>query len=185
MESVIDAGTELYELAIRDAAAAPTTATRHGGITARDLTVLLAVAAKGRAPWRAAGLARELGISALDAGMGLERARRVGLVDEEKRRVLKEPMMEFLGHALRYVFPAEVGAPCRGYATAQLAGRYVWPGRDGGANGRALTPLDEAAVRTEGRLRETLGLVDVLRVGLAWERGVAARELARRLDASS
>ena len=186
MEAAIDAETELYELALRDVGAGPSAATRQGGITARDLTILLAVAAKGRAWWRAAELARELDVPALDVGLGLERARRVSLVDEEKRRVLKEPLLEFLVHGLRYVFPAEIGPPCRGFATASLAGRYVWPARDGDSSGRALTPLDATAARAaDGRLREWLGLVDVLRVGLVWERSIAVRELSRRLDASS
>jgi hypothetical protein len=185
VESVLDAVPELYELAIRDAGAVPSAASRQGGITARDLTVLLAVAAKGRGPWRAADLARELDVPALDVVLGLERARRVGLVDEDKSRVLKEPVLEFLLHGLRYVFPAEVGASCRGIATAQLAGRYVWPARDGDAFGRAVTPLDAAARSADGRLRELLGLVDVLRVGPVRERALAERELARRLGSSS
>ncbi len=183
MESILDAGAELYELAIRDASASA--ASRGGGITARDLTVMLAVAARGRAPWGAAGRARGRGVAARGAGLGVERARRVGLVDAEKRRILKEPLLEFLVHGLRCVFPAEIGAPCRGIATAQLAGRYAWPSREGGATGRALTPLDGAALAADGALRELLSLVDVLRVGSAWERAIAARELARRLDASS
>jgi hypothetical protein len=125
-------------------------------------------------------------LPALDVAMGLERARRVGLMDEDKHRVLKEPMLEFLVHALRYVFPAEIGASCRGFATAQLAGRYVWPSREGDTTGRALSPLDAAAaLAADARLREWLGLVDVLRVGLVWERTIAVREIARRLDSSS
>lgn len=186
METAIDAGTELYELVMRDCGGAAPAASRSGGITARDLAALLAVAAKGRAPWRTADLARELGASALEVSMGLERARRVGLVDEQKHRVLKAPLLEFLVHGLRYVFPAEIGASCRGFATAPLAGRFVWPARDGDATGRALTPLDGAAARTsDGNLRELLSLVDVLRVGLVWERTLAVRELSRRFDASS
>ena len=47
-----------------------------------------------------------------------------------------------------------------------------------------LTPLDAAAARADGRLRELLGLVDVLRVGLVWERTLAVREISRRLEAS-
>lgn len=180
-----DLGTELYELALSGLRDAPG-ATRSGGLTARDLLILLAVAAREGAPWRAADLARELGIPALDVALGLERARRLGFLDEEKRRALKEPLLEFLVHAIRYVFPAEIGAACRGRATAQLAGRYVWPSPDGEASGRALTPLDPAAARAgDGRLRELLSLVDVLRAGPARERALAAREIARRLDLSS
>ena len=144
METQLDSGAGLFELALRGMGAA---ATRQGGISARDLSVLLAVAARGRAEWSAAELARELGVPALDVSLGLERARRVGLMDAEKRRVLKEPLLEFLVHGLRYVFPAEVGARCRGFATAQLAGRYVWPAREGDSSGRALPPLDAAAAR--------------------------------------
>ena len=185
METATEGGTELYELVMRDFGAAGPPATRSGGITSRDLLVLLAVAAKGQAPWSAADLGRELGLPFLDVSMGLERARRVGLMDEEKKRARKEPMLEFLVHALRYVFPAEVGPACRGFATAPLAGRFVWPSRDGDASGRALTPLDAAALQAGGRLRELLGLVDVLRVGLVWERTLAVREISRRLHASS
>jgi hypothetical protein len=185
MDTANDGGTELYELVMRDFGAAAPPPSRSGGVTARDLLILLAVAAKGRAPWRAADLARELGLPFLDVSLGLERARRVGLMDEEKRRALKAPLLEFLVHALRYVFPAELGACCRGFATAPLAGRFVWPARDGDASGRALTPLDAAAARADGRLRELLGLVDVLRVGLVWERALAVREISRRLEASS
>jgi hypothetical protein len=185
METGTEGGPELYELVMRDFGAAPPAPARSGGVTARDLLVLLAVAAKGRSSWRAADLARELGLSFLDVSLGLERARRVGLMDDEKTRVLKAPMLEFLVHALRYVFPAELGASSRGLPTAQLAGRFVWPSRDGGASGRALSPLDAAAARAGGGLRELLGLVDVLRVGLVWERTLAVREISRRLDASS
>jgi hypothetical protein len=181
METATGGGTELYDQAMRDMAAGPA-ATRSGGISARDLTVVLAAAAKGRAPWRAAELARESGIAALEVSLGLERARRVGLLDEEKRRVLKQPLLEFLVHGLRYVFPAELGAAGRGFATAQLMGRYVWPSPDGETHGRGLTPLDPAALRSAGRARELLTLVDVLRIGHVWERTIAVREIAGRLD---
>ncbi|MFI5347652.1 MAG: hypothetical protein ACHQ51_14855 [Elusimicrobiota bacterium] len=184
MNIAADGGMDLYDLVMRDLAAAPA-ATRAGGVSARDLTVVLAAAAKGRQPWRAAELARELGLSPLDVSLGLERARRVGLVDEEKRRVLKEPLLEFLVHGLRYVFPAELGSSGPGTATAQLAGRYVWPLADGESHGRHLTPLDPAALRAVGAARELLGLVDVLRIGHVWERTIAVREIARRLDSAS
>jgi hypothetical protein len=179
VEATADAGTELYELALRDAGAA---AARGGGVTARDVVLLLAAAAKSGAPWRALDLARELGLPPLEVSMGLERARRVGLLDDDKRRVMKEPLLEFLAHGLRFAFPAEIGAPCRGFATAQLAGRFVWPSRDGDASGRALSPLDAAAARAaDARLRELLALADALRVGPAWERALALRELSRRI----
>jgi hypothetical protein len=149
---------ELYDLVLRDVGTAPP-ARRSGGITARDLLVILAVAAKGRHPWSAAELARELALPYLDVSMALERARRVGLMDAEKRRAHTEPLLELLAHGARFVFPAEVRP-------------------------RGIVPLDEAAIRADDGLRAILGLVDVLRAGNPRERVVAARELAGRLDAT-
>lgn len=174
--------TGLFEAALRGAAEAQTT--RAGGITARDLVLVLAAAARSGEPWRAVDLARELGLPAYEVVVGLERARRVGLLDAEKRRARVEPLLEFLAHGLRYVFPAEIGPERRGIATAELAGRFVWPREGGAASGLSLAPLDACAARASGSARELLSLVDVLRAGRAWERALALREIRRRsLDA--
>jgi hypothetical protein len=182
METVCDGTTELFEAALRGAHPAET---RSGGLTARDLVLVLCVAAKGRAAWGAAGLARELGLSAYEVVVGLERARRVGILDEEKRAVRTAALMEFLTHGLQYVFPAEISGTRRGIPTAELAGRFVWPTADGEATGLALEPLDPCARRTAGAARELLSLVDTLRAGRVWERMLALRELRRSLHVLS
>ncbi len=182
MESVCDGTTELFEAALRGAHPAET---RSGGLAPRDLVLVLAAAAKGGGEWGASDLARELGLPVYEVVVGLERARRVGLLDEEKRRVRAAALLEFLAHGLHYVFPAELGGTRRGRATAELAGRFVWPDDGGEATGRALTPLDPCARRAAGAARELLSLVDTLRAGLAWERMLAIRELRRRLESAS
>lgn len=179
MEAVCDGTAGLFEAALRGASAG---ATRSGGITARDLVLVLCAAARS-GDWRADELAQELGISAYEAGIGLERARRVGLLDEEKRRARPEALLEFLAHGLHYVFPAEIGRAQRGVPTAELAGRFVWPSEHGDATGRALAPLDPCVLRTTGRAREFLALVDALRAGNVWERMLAIREMRRLLSA--
>jgi|GEM_PF-1540992 len=159
MVTTIDAGAELFERVLRDMRETGAAGSRGGGATARDLLILLKIAA---APGRlsVAELASELGIALADVSLGLERCRRVGLVDAEKRRVEVEELLEFLTHGARYVFPAE-------------------------ARGRGrVAPLDPAAPRaaeSDERLRRLLALADALRDGAAPGRAAAARELARVL----
>src|ERR1051326_1536851 len=98
--------TGLFESAVRDLEDGVAPPARSGGVTARDLLVLLKLASSG--PDAAcADLARELGIATVEASLGLERCRRVGLVDAEKRSVSKPALLGFLEHGLRFVFPAE------------------------------------------------------------------------------
>lgn len=166
------------------------------GLKPQDVVVLLKIAAKGGESWRAVDLAGELGISASEVCMALERARRVGMLEDGKRRLRKAPLLEFLVHGLKYVFPAEPGALCRGVPTAHsappLAGRivaeegdrFVWPCAEGSVRGQAVTPLYPSvpeAARRDPRLHELLALVDALRVGRARERKLAQAELERRL----
>jgi hypothetical protein len=131
-------------------------ASRSGGVTARDLLILLKLAAAGP-DVSAAGLAAALTVPAADVSLGLERCRRVGLVDADKRRVEIDALVEFLEHAARYVFPAE----------------HRGRGR--------VSPLDSEAPRSaaeDARLGELLHLVDVLRTHGREQRRKAARELS-------
>jgi hypothetical protein len=154
MDIVMDAGAGLFERVLRDMESPDAAATRAGGATARDLLVLLKLAAAGPDA-TAADMARELSVPAADVSLGLERCRRVGLVDAEKRRVEADALLEFFEHGLRFVFPAEI------------FGR-----------GRA-APLDPAAPRAaeDPRLDELLRCADALRGSGRRERAAAAREL--------
>ncbi|MBU6366684.1 MAG: hypothetical protein KJT01_10785 [Gemmatimonadetes bacterium] len=96
------------------------------------------------------------------------------------RTVLREALLEFLRHGVRYAFPPLLGTDRQGIPTAgghaAMAGlidgdasvRLVWPMDGGAANGRSLIPLFAAATRVaerDPRLHGLLAATDLLRVG--------------------
>ncbi len=153
----MDAETGLFERVLRDLQSPAASITRSGGVTARDVLVLLKLAAAGP-EIATADLAAALAVPIADVSLGLERCRRVGLVDADKRRVEPDALLELVEHGLRFVFPAE----------AFGRGRIV--------------PLDPAApfaVAEDARLAELLRLVDAARGSDRPGRAAAVRELAR------
>lgn len=165
------------------------------GLRPQDVLLLLKlVASKGR-EWRQVDLAQELGLSQFEVSMALERAKNSGLLDHAKKRLMRAALEEFLLHGLKYVYPAQPGAMCRGIPTSHSApplsehivsneDQYVWPSGEGKIRGQAIEPLYESvpfAAQRDPKLHELLALVDALRVGRARERQIAAEELKRRL----
>ena len=106
---------------------------------------------------------------------------------------------EFLGHGIRYVFPAEIGRPVRGILTAMdapflrdrlppAAGDLpmVWPDSEGDTRGLSFKPLYRtvpAVAKRDRALYEWLALADALRLGEARVRTAAAECLDRKLTA--
>ena len=167
------------------------------GIKPQDVLILLKIVCWKDRAWQSVELARELGISPAEVSMALERARSVGFLDAEKRRVMKAPLIEFLLHAVKYVFPAEPGPLVRGIPTSHSApplakrivsdanDQYVWPHGEGEVRGQEIVPLYETApdaARRDSKLYELLALIDALRVGRARERNIAAQEIEERLS---
>ncbi|MBI5883979.1 MAG: hypothetical protein HZB91_12845 [Elusimicrobia bacterium] len=163
----------------------------------QDVLILLQIACWKERDWLSIDLARELRISTAEVSMALERTRRAGLLDRQKRKVVKAALLEFVLHAVKYVFPAEPGPLCRGIPTAHSAqplakrivsednDQYVWPHDDGDIRGQAISPLYKTApdaARKDRNLYELLALIDALRVGRARERTLAAQEIERRLS---
>ncbi|MFA5140657.1 MAG: hypothetical protein WC728_15620 [Elusimicrobiota bacterium] len=160
--------------------------------------LLKLAASEGRA-WRLVDLAQELGLSLSEVSTSLERSKRARLLDSSKKKINWPAFLEFVLHGLKYVYPAEPGAICRGVPTAHSApplsneivsndnDQYVWPSGDGTVRGQAIEPLyssvPEAALR-DPALHQLLALVDALRVGRARERQLASEELKRRLHGS-
>jgi hypothetical protein len=145
-------------------------------------------------------LANDLRLYPSEVYSAVKRARASGLVHgpELKDRLNRSALLEFLLHGLRYVFPAELGAPARGvptsYAAPPLAGLIhageemppVWPYPEGPIRGIAFAPLHKnvpQAALADARLYELLALSDALREGRARERKLAAAELERRISA--
>lgn len=162
----------------------------------QDILVLLKILSKGEQAWRLIDLGVEMGLSQSEVSMALERARRCGLLEQEKKKIIKAALEEFLLHGLKYVFPAELGPVVRGIPTAHSAAplkarivadaadQYVWAHPDGSARGQALSPLCEwapSAALKDAALHEWLALVDAVRAGKARERKMAAEEISKRL----
>jgi hypothetical protein len=160
----------------------------------------LSLAESGRPPYLQ--LANQLHLYPSEVYASVKRARASHLVQsvEKDDRLNRSALLEFLLHGIRYAFPAESGSPTRGIPTSYAAPPLrdlisdggdlppVWPYADGRVRGYSLTPLHknvpEAALEDE-RLYELLALVDALRAGRSRERGLAARELTRRLEVSA
>lgn len=163
----------------------------------QDILVILELSLPGRSELTYANLAAELGMSPSDVHAAVKRSMRAGLLDVETRRPLLEPVLEFLVHGLRYVFPVLRGEMTRGLPTAHAApimsGVFVsdgepppvWPyGGEGAVRGVSLKPLCDkvpAAAGKDRRLYDLLALVDALRGGRARERRYAEDELQRLL----
>lgn len=143
-----------------------------------------------------AELGQILGMSASEVHAAVRRLREARLVDPETREVRVEPLRNFLVHGVPYAFPANQKEITRGMPTAWaapfLAERIrssdqqppVWPDPDGTTQGSAVEPLYPSvpgAARRHPALYELLALVDALRVGRARERGLAEKEITRRL----
>lgn len=161
----------------------------------QDVLVALALAAGEPADTPAyQELADRLGLSTSEAHAAVKRLQKAGLVDPE-RRVNRRALTEFLLHGLRYVFPAEPGAPSLGIATGPSAPGvreafdepelWVWPTPEGDVRGPSIAPLYAsvpAAARNDAKLYALLSLVDCLRVGRARERAIATKRLRSVLE---
>ena len=163
----------------------------------QDILVFLALSLPDRRGLTYAALAAELAMSASDVHAASKRNAAAGLVDPESRRPRVGPVMEFLVHGMRYVFPVVRGESTRGLPTAHaapvMAGAFVgdsepppvWPyAGEGAVRGITFEPLCDkipAAAAKDPRLYALLALADALRGGRARERRHAEAELNRLL----
>jgi DNA-binding Lrp family transcriptional regulator len=163
----------------------------------QDVVVLLKLASREDATWSYPKLAVELGMSPSEVHASVRRAAQSGLLQAATRSVNPTALLEFLVHAVKYVFPPERGGVTRGVPTAHSAPPLrshfpagsdlpvVWADPEGTVRGEALEPLYRSvpqAARSDAQLYEWLALVDAVRAGRARERELAVAELRRRLS---
>jgi DNA-binding Lrp family transcriptional regulator len=163
----------------------------------QDVLVLLKLVSRGESTWSYPKLSVELGMSPSEVHAAVRRATQAGLLQEETRTVNRTALLEFLVHAVKYVFPPERGGISRGLPTAHsappLRQRFrassemptVSADPEGTVRGETLEPLYPSvpqAARSDGELYEWLALVDAVRAGRARERELAIAELQRRLS---
>jgi hypothetical protein len=164
----------------------------------QDIVAILKVHSLQKASWTYSTLAQSLGMSASEVHAALSRCEAAGLYNGENRRILKQALLEFLVHGLRYVFYAQPGPLSRGLPTAHSAEPlksklvaspsevYVWPDPQGIVRGQAIAPLYRSvpqAANNDPELYALLSLIDALRVGRVREQRLAVGELEKRIVA--
>lgn len=163
----------------------------------QDIVVLATMLGQEGAPPTIAELSSRALLSVATTHRSLGRLMEAGIVSTG-RSVQLAQADEFFGHALRYVFPAQLKGETRGVPTAwsapplreRLAGSsesgLVWAHPLGEARGGELVPLHpcvpDMALR-DRVLYERLALIDALRAGDARIRELARSELQERFVA--
>jgi len=167
---------------------------KHNGMRPHDAVVLLKIAALGKKEWRLMDLSRELYISQSEITESLYRNMSARLISQDRKKLLKNSLLEFLVYGLKYVYPAKPGNLVRGIPTAHSAKPlsdifkgtseiFVWECYDGDVRGQSIVPLYPNAVKAakeDPLLYELLALTDAIRIGSTREYDVAVKELRKR-----
>lgn len=159
----------------------------------QDIFVLLAlVNHSANKEWTYDRLAGKLHLSTSQVYRSLQRAETSHLYNKQMRELRRPELLEFLGHGIRYAFPANPGPRKRGVLTCWDAPtvsqaisfsaeeKFVWPSPSGTHRAQSIEPLHSSTIEVAGEdagLYRLLALTDVLRVGSAREREVARNQL--------
>ena len=166
----------------------------HNGMRPQDVVILLKIITLNEADWQYRDLSALLFISISEISESLNRSHLAGLVDESRRKVYRQNLLEFIEHGLHYVFPQSPGRLVIGMATAhshpfykpKLVSEinYVWPDENGDLRGLAIETLYNGvtkAARKDGELYKILASIDIIRVGKARELKMALAELHKSI----
>lgn len=169
---------------------------KHNGIRPQDIVILLKILTFKDEGWTLADISEALDISIAEISGSLERSRIAGFLNQNKRRINRLALREFLIHGLKYVFPVQIGATVRGIATAHSASPikeyisegkdiFVWPYSKGTKRGNSISPLYKTIpkiIANQPELYEYLVITDTLRSGRVREKEIAMKELDERLN---
>lgn len=156
----------------------------------QDIIILLKILTIKREDWQQRDLSHSLNIAVSEISESLRRSHLGGLVDESKRKVYRQSLMEFIRYGLHYVFPALPGSMVTGIPTAHSHPfyqkhfsaelQYAWPYENGRIRGLEIAPLYRtvpAAVMDDRDLYLMLASIDILRVGRTRELKLAIDQL--------
>jgi hypothetical protein len=165
---------------------------KHNGMRPQDIAVLLKIITSNNNYLPISRLSYELHLSLSEISESLNRSRLARLIDEDKKKVFRQSLLEFLIHGLKYVFPMAPGPSTKGFATAHShpfmkqkfdsTENYVWPDPDGDLRGLEIEPLYTKLPRAailDPEFYKCMALTDVLRVGRNREQKVAIDELSK------
>lgn len=144
--------------------------------------------------WTMKELASELYISASEVTESFARNAYSGLLQGDKRQIMKTDFLNFLKWGLKFVFPVKVTTIGRGMVTAysakplssliQSSEKVVWSYATGKEKGMIIEPLIPSlpkACELDSTFYELACLVDTLRIGKVREINLAYEELNKRL----
>ena len=171
----------------------------------QDMVIALKMIAAGDIRWTYVQFSYELFISASEINAGIKRLAQSGLVilnhegNNSQPTIVRNALIEFLVHGVKYAFPPVRGELTRGMPTAYAAPPLtksiirskdpppVWPDKDSNVRGYSFAPLYRTvpkAAKQDQKLYELLALVDAIRDGRARERRKAERILKKRILAN-
>jgi len=165
----------------------------------QDVLLLLKLVAMGKKPWSFNKIAVELSMSPSEVHAAANRALAAKLAVKQDENIWPNirNLEDFLLHGIQYVFIPDRGGLNRGmptaYASAPLNAWFVedkepppvWPDPEGNVRGTIFSPLYKSvpkAAKQDPKLYELLVLVDAIRDGRAREKGIAEKELKKRLS---
>lgn len=137
-------------------------------------------------------LASSLNISAAEVSHGFRRLKHSNLLSMDNA-VIKEASIEFLVHALKYIYPPEFGTvsvgvptgyakPGFNYVRFSKEDLYVWPHPEGKIKGLALKPFYPSLPNSclnDDDLYTLASLVEMIRTGRVREQQLASKELEK------
>ncbi len=167
---------------------------KHSGMRPHDIVILLKIITYGDNDWYIKDTAKELFISQSEVSESLNRSVLAGLISNNKKRIMKSALFDFLIYGLKYVYPVKPEAMVRGIKTSHSAPPlsneivseevYVWSYEEGDARGFAIEPLHPnvpKACLKDSKLHELLALVDAIRIGNKREFNLAVNELKQKI----
>jgi hypothetical protein len=160
----------------------------------QDIVILLKILTLQHTEWQYRDLSSSLFLSASEIAESLNRSQLAGLIDDNRKKVYRQNLMEFIEHGLHYVFPQQPGTMVTGIATAHSHPyyqslfvsevNYVWQDGDGHMRGLAIEPLYKGvvkAIKQDETLYKMLASIDIIRVGKARELKIAIKELQKSI----
>src|SRR5438874_6918001 len=90
----------------------------HNGMRPQDVVILLKILSNANESWQYRDLSSSLYLSISEISESLARSHMAGLIDESKKKVHRQSLMEFIRYGLHYVFPQLPGSMVTGIATA-------------------------------------------------------------------
>ncbi len=164
----------------------------------QDIAVLVKLELLGGQSWTFVSLVPLVRLSPSTIHDGLQTAAAAKLYDPTRKAPIRQNLLEFLIHGVKYSFPPQKGSIVRGvptsYAASPLVSMFppngepppVWPFEQGQARGISFEPLYPqipGVALADPRFGEVLALIDAIRDGRARESKIAIDELTKRLPA--